>query len=152
MRLLASKVATFLLAPLILGASCLSCLVQAIPASAATVQMDRMEQDCADYKAPLSQKQKTVETSTIQTQVPVLALAYGGSAHAGHDANCQAATNGAVLDNFQKTDLSITNGSSPVVSPVIFSVDTKTTPRFFDYQQTINQNNHFLVGIVVKRE
>lgn len=151
MSKLTSKIATFLFAPVILGASCLTCFLQAMPVSAATISMEQ-NQDCADYQNPI---QTSESAPAISINEPVLALvAYSGmSPSANHISGCKVVMD---MDNVAfeiKKQQPKQNFNKLAVLHTYFDHGNYQKQRLhFDLFKTSPKKNNFLTGSVIKRE
>ncbi|MBI5654131.1 hypothetical protein HZC53_00535 [Candidatus Uhrbacteria bacterium] len=151
MNNIASKIATYILAPVILGASCLACLLQAAPvyAASATIEsgMDQ-SQDCADYQKPTALS-KTESVVMMDAQVGLSGIHQGMTAHADH--NCASASeNAAFENNARQSKLSLT---APAILPMLsFRAESSSRASNLGFLRFFPQKENFLTDCVIKRE
>lgn len=156
MKSFISKTATFLLAPIILSASCLSCLIQATPVYAATstsaeIQINNQGKDCESYKKTTEESVTDVMTSqSVALMTSVLHTADRG-VHANHGTDCGHAYSQTKFEiktfqpaNFRPIALGIFNNEQ---SPSDYN------NRFYlDPPNVLIKNKNFLTGTTIKKE
>lgn len=156
MKSLISKMATSLLAPVILSASCLSCLIQVTPVyaaapTAAEIRMDGQGQNCENYKKPTEES-----VTNISTSQPVISMTNGfhvtdRNVHVNHGADCGHAYSQA---NFEVKSFHITN-----FHPLALGFFNNEKSRFdysyrpyFDPLDVLIKNKNLLTGTTIKKE
>lgn len=149
--------ATFLLAPVILSASCLSCLIRATPVYAATstvvaeIQMDGQGQDCENYKK--STEESVTNNSTSQ---PVITMASGfhvtdRNVHVNHGTDCGHAYSQA---NFEVKSFHVTN-FHPLSLDVFINGQSRFDYRhrpYLDPPNVLIKDKNLLTGTTIKKE